>query len=31
VHDIEKDLIIENDGSGSVRISGVRGRVEHDS
>ncbi len=31
VHDIEKDLIIENDGSGSVSISGVRGRVEHDS
>lgn len=31
VHDIEKDLIIENDGSGSVSISGVRGHVEHDS
>lgn len=31
VHDIEKDVIIEDDGSGSVSISGVRGRVEHDS
>ncbi len=31
VHDIEKDLIIEDAGSGSVTISGVRGRIEHDS
>ncbi len=31
VHDIEKDLIMENDGSGSVSISGLRGRVEQDS
>jgi len=31
VSDVEKDLIIENDGSGSVSFSDIRGKVENDS
>ncbi len=31
VSDVARDLIIEEDGSGSVRVAGVQGRVEQDN